>query len=56
MSKAVYIKGEAVERVETYKCLGVVLESKLNWKENINFVVEKVSLRMYCLRKQIFWS
>ena len=36
--KPVYIKGEAVERVETYKYLGVVFDSKLNWEENINSV------------------
>ena len=49
--KPVYIKGEAVERVETYKYLGVVFDSKLNWKENINSVLTKVNTRMYCLRK-----
>ena len=49
--KPVYIKGEAVERVETYKYLGVVFDSKLNWKENINLVLKKVNTRMYCLRK-----
>ena len=25
--------------------------SKLNWKENINFVLKKVNSRMYCMRK-----
>ena len=49
--KPVYIKGEAVERVDTYKYLGVVFDSKLNWKENISSVLKKVNLRMYCLRK-----
>ena len=49
--KPVYIKGEAVERVDTYKYLGVVYGSKLNWKENINSVLKKVNSRMYCLRK-----
>ena len=49
--KPVYIKGEAVERVETYKYLGVVFDSKLNWKENINSVLKEVNTRMYCLRK-----
>ena len=39
--KPVYINGEAVERVDTYKYLGVVFDSKLNWKENINSVLEK---------------
>ena len=48
--KLVYIKGEAVERVNTYKYLGVVFDSKLNWKE-INSVLKKVNLRMYCMRK-----
>ena len=45
------IKGEAVERVDTYKYLGVVFDSKLNWKENITFVLKKVNLRRYCMRK-----
>ena len=50
--KPVYIKGE-VERVETYKYLGVVFDSKLNWKENIISVLKKVNSRMYCMRKLI---
>ena len=49
--KPVYIKGEAVERVDTYKYFGVAFDSKLNWKENINSVLKKVNLRMYCMRK-----
>ena len=51
--KSVYIKGEAVERVETYKYLGVVFDtdSKLTWKENINSMLIKVNTRMYCFRK-----
>ena len=40
-----------MERVETYKYLGVVFDSKLNWKENINLVLKKVNMRRYCLRK-----
>ena len=50
--KPVFIlKGEAVGRVDTYKYLGVVFDSKLNWKENINTVLKKVNSRMYCMRK-----
>ena len=45
------MKGEAVERVETYKYLGVVFDSKLNWKENIDSVLKEENTRMYCLRK-----
>ena len=50
--KPVYIKGEAVERVDTYKYLSVVFDSKLNWKDIINSVrLKKVNSRMYCMRK-----
>ena len=38
--KPVYIKGEAVERVDTYTYLGVGFDSKLNWKEKINSVLK----------------
>ena len=40
-AKPVFIKGEAVERVDTYKYLGVVFDSKLNWKENIEDVLHE---------------
>ena len=50
MPKPVYIKGEAVGRVGTYKYLGVVFDRRLNWKENINSVVKKVNPRMYFMR------
>ena len=49
--KPVYVKGEAVERVDTCKYLGVVVDSKLNRKENINSVLKKVNSGMYCMRK-----
>ena len=37
--RPVYIESQAMERVDTYKYLGVVFDSKLNWKENINSVL-----------------
>ena len=48
---SVMIKGDAVERVEMYKYLGVVFDNKLYWNENINSVLKKVNSRKYCLRK-----
>ena len=56
--KPVYIKGEAVERVDTYKYLGVVFDSKLNWKENINSVLEKKSELKNVLheKSEMIWS
>ena len=38
--KPVNIKGEALERIKTYRYLDVVFDSKLNWKENINSVLK----------------
>ena len=40
-----------MERVDTYKYLGMFFDSKLNWKENINSVLKKVNSRIYCMRK-----
>ena len=55
--KPVYIKGEAVERVDTYKYLVVVFDSKLNWKENINSVLKKSDLENVLHEKaEIIWS
>ena len=31
-----------MERVDTNKYLGVVFDSKLNWKENIKSALEKI--------------
>ena len=53
----VNIKGEAVERVDTYKYLGVVFDSKFNWKENINSVLKKSELENVLHEKaEIIWS
>ena len=53
----VYIKGEAVEGVDTYKYLGVFFDSKLSWKENINSVLKKSELENVLHEKaEIIWS
>ena len=55
--KPVYIKGEAVERVGTYKYLGVVFDRRLNWKENINSVLKKSEPEDVLHEKaEIIWS
>ena len=55
--KLAYIKGEVVERVETYEYLGVVFDSKLNWKENINPGLKKSKLENVLHEKaEIIWS
>ena len=49
--KPVFIKNEQVERVDTYKYLGLTFDSKLNWNDHVNTLVKKVNCRLYCLRK-----
>ena len=40
-----------MERVDTYKYLGVDFDSKMNWKENNNSVLKQMNSRMYWMRK-----
>jgi hypothetical protein len=47
----VVIKGTEVERVESYKYLGVLFDNALNWKQNTEAIVKKANTRLYCLRK-----
>ena len=48
---SVEIKGEIVERVQTYKYLGIVFDDKLSWKQHVDATVKKMHSRLYCLRK-----
>ena len=45
------IKGETVERVTSYKYIGLTFHDKLSWKCHADAVVKKVHSRLYCLRK-----
>ena len=45
------LNNKIVERVHYFKYLGLVIDDELNWKENVNTVLKKLSPRMYCLRK-----
>ena len=45
------IKENDVERVETFKYLGIVLDYKLTWKQKTDSIVKKTKPRLYCLRK-----
>ena len=47
----VVIKGVEVERVETYKYLGVVFDNGLSWKVNTNTIVKRAHTQSYYLRK-----
>ena len=45
------IDGELVERVESYKYLGTVIDNKLNFACNTNAIHKKCQSRIYCLQK-----
>lgn len=45
------IKGQAVECVQSYKYLGTIIDSKLNFEENCEAVCKKGHQRLFCLRK-----
>ena len=47
----VIIKGQEVEIVQSYKYLGVHLDSKLDWKTNTDSVFKKAQSRLFYLRK-----
>lgn len=47
----VVIEGSAVERVDKYKYLGIVVNNKLDWSSHIDYLMDKLSPRLYCLRK-----
>ena len=47
----VVIKGNEVERVQTYKYPGVIFNDQLSWADNTDMLMKKVNTRMYCLRK-----
>ena len=47
----VMIDNYAVERVDFYKYLGVMFDCKLSWSNHVDYIVKKLSPRLYCLRK-----
>ncbi len=47
----VTINGQNIEIVQSYKYLGVHLDSKLNWKRNSEVVFKKAQSRLFFLRK-----
>ncbi|PIK46347.1 hypothetical protein BSL78_16796 [Apostichopus japonicus] len=47
----VVVKGSVIDRVTSYKYLGVVLNDHLAWGDHIDILVKKLNSRLYCLRK-----
>ncbi len=49
--ESVAIKGQVIEQVHSYKYLGTIIDSALNFKENCKAVSRKGHQRLFCLRK-----
>jgi hypothetical protein len=43
------INGESIERVSTFKLLGVVFSSDLTWSNHVSYVLNKISKRYYII-------
>lgn len=44
-------KNEAIEKVENFKYLGIHIDSKLNWKNHIDYVAKKTSIMAGLLKR-----
>jgi len=44
------INGKQIDRVDTFKLLGVTIRSDLSWAAHVSYILNKVSKRMYCIR------
>ena len=49
--QSVCIDGGEIESVQTCKCLGVVLDNKLEWSANIEAVYRRDQSRLFFLRR-----
>ena len=47
----VVIKGEIYKYVETHRYLGILIDNKLSWKQNVKYFIKKTHSRLYCLRE-----
>ena len=43
------INSMEIERVLTFKLLGVVFSADLSWGEHVNYMLKKIAKRMYCM-------
>ena len=47
----IIINDHTVERVSTYKYLGVMLNDDLSWSNNTDYIISRLNSCLYCLRK-----
>ena len=45
------IKGQTVETVSTFKCLGTVIDENLTFTDNVDHIYKKAQQRLFLLHK-----
>jgi len=43
------INGKLIERVDTFKLLGIIISSDLSWQAHVTYMLKKVSKRIFCI-------
>ena len=49
----VVINDEGIERVSTYKLLGVIFNDRLTWHDHVQYIVSKASKRIFCISQLV---
>ena len=47
---AIYVSGLPVERVTSFKLLGLMISDDLSWNCHVDYVIKKANSRLYALR------
>ena len=47
---AIYVSGLPVERVTSFKLLGLMISDDLSWNCRVDYVIKKANSRLYALR------
>ena len=43
------INEKEIERIESFKLLGVMISSDLSWQPHVDFILKKAAKRIYCI-------
>ena len=46
-----YINGEELDQVQSFKCLGVIIQENLSWGDHIDYICKKAYKRIGILRR-----
>ena len=48
---SIVLKGSTIDRVSSYRYLGIMIDDKLAWHDHIDYLIKRLNVRMYCFRK-----